>query len=52
MISQDLYELIIKAIEKGRVKAVLYVGDEYQLLPIDSDKNQIFNIRNRYKLLK
>ena len=50
MISQDLYEFIIKAIEKGRVKAVLYVGDEYQLLPIDSDKNQIFNIRNRYKL--
>ncbi|MDQ1339002.1 MAG: family ATPase [Campylobacterota bacterium] len=50
MIGQDLYEFIIKAIENERVKAVLYVGDEYQLLPIDSDKNQIFNVRSRYKL--
>ncbi len=50
MISEDIYNYIIKEIEKSRVKAVLFVGDEYQLLPIDSDTNQIFSIRNKYKL--
>ena len=52
MISQDLYEYIIKAIEKQRVKAVLFVGDEFQLLPIDGNDNKVLNIRNKYKLEK
>lgn len=52
MVSHDLYEYILKAIEQYRVKSVLFVGDEYQLLPIDSDYNQIFSIKNKYKLDK
>ncbi|MDQ1341003.1 MAG: hypothetical protein QG567_2161, partial [Campylobacterota bacterium] len=52
MIGQDLYDFIIKAIEKGRIKAVLFVGDEHQLLPIDSLDNKIFEVRNKYKLEK
>jgi ATP-dependent exoDNAse (exonuclease V) alpha subunit len=52
MISQDLYDYIINAIEKQRVKAVLFVGDEFQLLPIDGNDNKVLNIRNKYKLEK
>lgn len=50
MISEDIYSYISKEIQNSRVKSVLFVGDEYQLLPVDSDINQIFNIRNQYKL--
>lgn len=52
MISQELYDFIIRAIEQNRVKAVLFVGDEFQLLPIDNMNNKIFDIRNQYKLEK
>ena len=39
MVSGNLYDYVIKAIENGRIKAVLYVGDEYQLLPVDNHKD-------------
>lgn len=52
MISQSLYDYIKTAIEANRVKVVLFVGDEYQLLPVDSHDNNIFNIGNAYKLEK
>ena len=52
MISHDLYEYIIKAIENQRVKSILFVGDEYQLLPVDNHHCEIFNIRTKYKLDK
>ena len=50
MVSDDLYGFIMDAIEQDRVKAVLFVGDYYQLLPIDSGKNSVFDIRHQYKL--
>lgn len=50
MVSMELYKYIIDAIEKSRVKAVLFVGDKYQLLPVN-DKNQILDkIKNTYEL--
>ncbi|MEA3315152.1 MAG: tRNA (adenosine(37)-N6)-threonylcarbamoyltransferase complex ATPase subunit type 1 TsaE [Campylobacterota bacterium] len=52
MVSKSLYTYIIQAIEQGRIKAVLFVGDEYQLLPIDDNDNRIFSIKNKYKLEK
>ena len=52
MISSDIYDYIIRAIENQRVKSVFFIGDEYQLLPIDEKNTNIFNIRNRYKLDK
>lgn len=52
MISQSLYDYIKTAIEDNRVKVVLFVGDEYQLLPVDSHDNDIFSIKNVYKLEK
>jgi len=50
MISSELYEFIQNAIESERIKAVLFVGDYYQLLPVDSKKNSVFNVRHQYKL--
>lgn len=52
MISSDLYDYVIKAIETDRIKAVLFVGDEFQLLPIDNHNNKIFSVKNQYKLEK
>jgi ATP-dependent exoDNAse (exonuclease V) alpha subunit len=50
MVSDALYGFIMDAIEHERVKAVLFVGDYYQLLPIDSGKNSVFSVRHQYKL--
>ena len=52
MVSGNLYDYVIKAIENGRIKAVLYVGDEYQLLPVDNHKNKVLEVKNKYKLEK
>lgn len=52
MVSGNLYDYVIKAIEMGRIKAVLYVGDEYQLLPVDNHKNKVLEIKNKYRLEK
>lgn len=52
MVSTDLYEYIIKAIEQQRIKAVLFVGDEYQLLPVDEMDVKVFDIKTKYKLEK
>jgi ATP-dependent exoDNAse (exonuclease V) alpha subunit len=52
MISADLYDYIVQAIESYRIKAVLFVGDEYQLLPIDNKDTKIFDIKTKYKLDK
>lgn len=50
MVSQSLYEFIHDAIEKSRIKAVLFVGDEYQLLPVDDQNNKVLDIKTNYKL--
>ena len=52
MVSSDLYSYIVQAIESYRVKAVLFVGDEYQLLPVDNQDSKIFDIKTKYKLDK
>jgi len=52
MVSKELYNYIVDAIEAGRAKSVLFVGDKYQLLPID-DNEQIFDrINHNYELTK
>ena len=52
MVSGDLYDYIVQAIESYRIKAVLFVGDEYQLLPVDNQDTKIFDIKTKYKLDK
>jgi len=50
MISFDLYQYIIDAMESGRVHTVLFIGDPYQLLPIDNSATNIFSLRHQYNL--
>ena len=50
MISKDLYLFIIEAVKTGRVKTVLFIGDQFQLLPINSNENPIFQLKNQYQL--
>ena len=50
MISSNLYEYIIEAIEDERVNTVLFIGDPYQLLPVDNSTTNIFELKKQYKL--
>jgi len=50
MIGKELYEYILEAIEDNRVNLVIFIGDPYQLLPIDNSKNNIFEIKNSFTL--
>ena len=50
MIGSELYEYILEAIEAGRVGLVLFIGDPYQLLPINNNENEIYKLKNQYKL--
>jgi len=52
MISNNLFQYIIEAIEENRVNTVLFIGDPYQLLPIDKSKNEIFDLKKQYRLDK
>ncbi len=50
MISANLFEYIIEAMEVGRVNTVLFIGDPYQLLPVDDSKTEIFSMKKQYQL--
>ena len=42
MVSDNLYEYILKTLNEGRAKVVIFVGDECQLLPVEAGDNFIF----------
>lgn len=50
MISTQLYKFIIDAVNMGRVNTVLFIGDKNQLLPVNSGDNNVFKLKNQYKL--
>lgn len=50
MIGEELFEYIQEAIEDGRVKVVLFIGDPYQLLPINKGDNLIYILPQSYAL--
>ena len=52
MISQDLYAFIIEAFNRGRIKTILFIGDPYQLLPINSNINPVYQLPKQYHLTK
>jgi ATP-dependent exoDNAse (exonuclease V) alpha subunit len=55
MISTELFKYIVEAYQEGRINSVLFVGDEYQLLPVDNkgvDKNIIYTLKKSFKLDK
>ncbi|RLA73581.1 MAG: ATPase [Epsilonproteobacteria bacterium] len=50
MIGAELYEYIVEAIEDGRINMVLFIGDPYQLLPVDNSENKIYALKNSFVL--
>ena len=53
MISAELYKFIQEAIKKksGRLKAVIFIGDEYQLLPVEGKQNPVYStVGNKMQL--
>lgn len=53
MVSSDLFEYIKAEIELGTIKAILFISDQYQLLPVDSGEFPLYTNPNitTYKLL-
>ena len=50
MVSDDLYSFIVEAFNRGQVNTVLFVGDPYQLLPINQGENVVFKLKRQYLL--
>jgi len=50
MIGSELYEFILEAIEEGRVQMVLFIGDPYQLLPVNDDVNHVYKLKQQFNL--
>lgn len=50
MVSDDLFVFIKDAFLRGRVNTVLFIGDRYQLLPINSSSNPVFELDKQYSL--
>jgi len=52
MIGSELFGYIQEAIEEERINFVFFIGDPYQLLPVDNSENQIYKLKNQFKLLE
>lgn len=50
MIGAELFSYIKEAIEEERINFVFFIGDPYQLLPVDNSENKIYSLKNRFSL--
>jgi ATP-dependent exoDNAse (exonuclease V) alpha subunit len=50
MIGSELFHYIQEAIEEERVNFVFFIGDPFQLLPVDNSENQIYKLKNQFTL--
>jgi len=50
MIGSELFEYIIEALETSRVNFVIFIGDPYQLLPVNDNENTIYELKNQLEL--
>jgi ATP-dependent exoDNAse (exonuclease V) alpha subunit len=53
MVSEELYNFILKDIKKkaNQLKAVIFIGDKFQLLPVEGLQNPVYkNIKNQSEL--
>lgn len=53
MVSNELFDFIFEIVKKGYVNTVLFIGDLYQLLPVNqSSLNNVFRLKNQFTLTK
>jgi len=52
MVSSELFDIIQENINKRKIKCVIFIGDLYQLNPVDGMCNPIYSLRNPYELTK
>ena len=50
MISTEMFEHIQNAVDKGRMKVVLFVGDSMQLKPVEGNGDSIYNRLHSHEL--
>ena len=50
MVSSEIFGFILEILKKNYVNTVPYIGDSFQLLPIDQKSNEVFRLRNQFKL--
>jgi len=50
MIGSELFHYIQEAIEEERVNFVFFIGDPFQLLPVDNSENKIYKLKNQFTL--
>jgi ATP-dependent exoDNAse (exonuclease V) alpha subunit len=50
MVSSELFSFILEIIKKNYVNTVLFIGDSFQLLPINQNSNEVFRLKNQFKL--
>ena len=53
IVSNELFDFIFEIVKKGYVNTVLFIGDLYQLLPVNqSSLNNVFRLKNQFTLTK
>ena len=52
MISHEMYKFIFDTITDGRVNSILFIGDPFQLLPVNSinNENDVFKLEKKFQL--
>jgi exodeoxyribonuclease-5 len=50
MVSNKLLKFIEENLVQNKLKTVLFIGDQYQLPPVDEEQNGVINLPNQYQL--
>lgn len=50
MVSNELLEFIVENLEQSKLKSVLFIGDPYQLPPVDEGQNGVESLPKKYFL--
>ena len=50
MVGKELYEYIVESIEQGIVNLVIFIGDPYQLMPVNGAASPVFELDNAFSL--